>query len=149
MKIETVVEIDKPPSEVYDFLLDEENLILWLKNFVRLEHIDGDPGQVGSISKYIYDENGRTVEFVEEIITNKKNEFREVILRNKFIEINLSNKLKQTKKNNTRLTVTSELNPKSLFYKLTTYISKRRIMKRQAEDIGRLKNAIEKLSKIE
>lgn len=149
MKIETVVEIDKPPSEVYDFLMDEENLILWIKNFVRLEHINGEPGEVGSTSKHIYDENGRIVEFIEEIISNEANQLLESIIRNKFIEITITNRLQEINKNNTQLTVTSELNPKSFFYKLMTFLSKKKLTNRQAEDIDRLKKAIEKLSKIE
>lgn len=149
MKIETVVEIDKPPSEVYDFMMDEENLILWIKNFIRLEHIDGEPGQVGSTSKHIYDEDGRTVEFVEEITTNKESELVEGILRNKLVEITITNKIRPTKNNYTQLTVTSEIAPKSFFYKIVTIFSKRKMIRRQTEDLRRLKKAIEKLSKIE
>ena len=149
MKIETVVEIDKPPSEVYDFLMDEENLILWIKNFVRIEHLEGEPGKVGSTSKHFYDENGRIVEFVEEIIANEENKLFEGILRNKFVEITIRNILKPTKKNNTQLTVISELNPKSFFYKLMILFSKKKMINRQEEDVMRLKEAIEKLSKIE
>jgi hypothetical protein len=149
MKIENVVEIDKPPSEVYDFLMDEENLTLWIKNFVRLEHLEGEPGEVGSISKHIYDEDGRTVEFVEEIIANEKNELLTGILRNRFVEITINNKIKSIKKNYCQLTVTSELVPKSFFYKIMFLFSKKKMIKRQTEDIGRLKKAIEKLSKIE
>ncbi len=149
MKIETVVEIDKPPSEVYDFMVDEENLILWIKNFIRLEHIDGEPGQVGSTSKHVYDEDGRIVEFIEEITANKENEFLEGVLRNKFVEITISNEIKPTKKNYTQLTVTSELVPKNLLYRIVTIFSKRKLINRQTEDLGRLKRAIEKLSRIE
>ena len=149
MKIETVVEIDKPPSEVYDFMMDEENLILWIKNFIRLEHIDGEPGKVGSTSKHVYDEDGRIVEFIEEITANKENEFLEGVLRNKFVEITISNEIKPTKKNYTQLTVTSELVPKNLLYRIVTIFSKRKLINRQTEDLGRLKRAIEKLSRIE
>ncbi len=149
MKIETIVEIDKPPSEVYDFMMDEENLILWIKNFIRLEHIDGEPGQVGSTSRHIYDEDGRKVEFVEEITANKKNELVKSILRNKLVEITITNKIRPTKKNYTKLTVTSKLVTKNLFYRIVTIFSKRKMINRQIEDLGRLKKAIEKLSKIE
>jgi hypothetical protein len=149
MKIENVVEIDKPPSEVYDFLMDEENLTLWIKNYVRLEHLKGEPGEVGSTSKHIYDENGRVVEFVEEIIANKKDELFKGVLRNKFVEITICNKIKPIKKNYCQLTVTSELIPKSFFYKIMFWFSKKKLINRQAEDIDRLKKAIEKLSKIE
>jgi len=149
MKLETVVEIDKPPSEVYDFLMNEENLILWIKNFVRYEHIDGEQGQVGSTSKHIYDENGRTVEFIEEIISNEANQLVESRLDNGFVQMTITNRLQELKDNNTQLIVTSELNPKSFFYKMMVFFSKRKIVKRQKEDIARLKKAIEKLSKIE
>ena len=149
MKIETVVEIDKPPSEVYDFLMDEENLILWIKNFARFEHIDGEQGQVGSTSKYTYDENGKTVEFIEEIVVNEENELIEGILRNKSAEIKITNRLLETKKNYTQLTVTSDIHPKSFLYKVKVMFSKRKLVKRQNENINRLKKAVEKLSKIE
>ena len=149
MKIETVVEIDKPPSEVYDFLMDEENLILWIKNFVRLERLEGDPGEIGSTSKHYYDENGRQVEFIEKITKNERNKLLESELNNKFAEMTINNKLEKTKKNFTKLTVTSEITPKNLFYRFIFFFTQKKMINRQREDIDRLKNAIEKLSNIE
>ncbi len=149
MKVETVVEIDKPPSDVYDFIMDEENLILWIKNFVRIERINGEPGQVGSISKYTYDENGRTVEFIEEILVNEKDRLLKGVMRNRFMELTISNSLQPVANNSTKLTVVSAFHTKNYLYKLLLWVSKSKIASRQAEDIYRLKKAVEKLSEIE
>lgn len=146
MKVENTVEISKPPSEVYEFLMDEENLSLWVTNFIKLERLDGEEGEIGSTSKHIYNENGRTIEFIEEITANEPGKLFKGVLRNKNMEIIISNELFPLADNSTRLVVVSDIYPQNLLYKIMTFLSKRSIIKRQQEDLRRLKEAIEELA---
>ena len=145
MKVETKVEIGKPPSEVYEFLMDEENLTLWIKNFVKLERLEGEEGEVGSTSRHVYNENGRTVEFIEEITAIKEGRLMQSIIRNKNMEIEIRNELFPVEDHSTQLVVTSDLRPLNLVFRILTFFSRKSIAKRQNEDLDRLKNAIEAL----
>jgi uncharacterized membrane protein len=146
MKVENTVEISKPPSEVYEFMMDEENLSLWVKNFVKLERLEGEEGEVGSTSRLIYNENGRTIEFIEEITEKETGRLFKGVIRNKNMEIKISNELIPLSDNNTRLIAISEIYPQTLLFKIFTFFSKRSIIKRQEEDLQRLKEAIEELA---
>ena len=146
MKVENTVEISKPPSEVYEFMMDEENMSLWIKNFIKLERLEGEEGEVGSTSKLTYNENGRTIEFIEEVTENAIGRTFKAIMRNRNMEIKLSNELFLLSDNNTRLVAISEIYPQTLLHKILTFFSKRSIIKRQDEDLQRLKEAIEELA---
>ena len=149
MKIETTVDISKPPSEVYEFLMDEENLTLWIKNFVKLERLNGEDGQVGSTSRHVYNENGRIVELMEEISAVEENKLFEAILSNKHMEMRIRNELQSQAEQNTRLRVISEVIPKSFLFRIMLFFSKKSMQRRQSEDIHRLKEAVEALGEYE
>jgi uncharacterized membrane protein len=146
MKVENTVEISKPPSDVYEFLVDEENLSLWIKNFIKLERLEGEEGEVGSTSKHIYNENGKTIEFIEEITAKETGKLFKGVLRNRQVEIKISNELFLLADNSTRLVVVSEFYPQNLIIKIVTFFSKKSIIKRQQDDLQRLKEAIEELT---
>ncbi|MFT5168400.1 MAG: putative membrane protein [Saprospiraceae bacterium] len=146
MKVENTVEISKPPSDVYEFLVDEENLSLWIKNFIKLERLEGEEGEVGSTSKHIYNENGKTIEFIEEITAKETGKLFKGVLRNRQVEIKISNELFLLADNSTRLVVVSEFYPQNLIIKIVTFFSKKSIIKRQRDDLQRLKEAIEELT---
>ena len=146
MKLETALEINKPPSEVYAFLLDEENLSLWIDGFVRLERISGEDGAIGSISKHIYNEKGRVIERIEEITANVEDELLEGILKGDRLNILIRNQLKPIGEGHTKLLVEVEVQPKSLFYKLFLPFFRGGMLKRQESDLQRLKEVVEKLT---
>jgi uncharacterized membrane protein len=61
------LQIDKPVKEVYRVFKDPDNMPHWLTGFQRMEPISGTPGEVGSKSRQIYLERGKTVELIETI----------------------------------------------------------------------------------
>ena len=65
------IEIDKPLKEVYRAFNDPDNLPRWLQGLQRTEQISGTPGEVGSVTKQIYLERGRTVEMIETITAHE------------------------------------------------------------------------------
>ena len=65
------VEIDRPLKEVYRAFNDPENLPRWLTGLQRTEPISGTPGEIGSKTRHIYLERGRTVEMIETITAHE------------------------------------------------------------------------------
>lgn len=145
MKVETTVDISKPPSEVYEFLLEEENLALWIKDFIKLERLEGLSGEVGSKARHIYIEKSKQVSFIEEIKVVKSASLLESELRNEYMNILISNHLHQLEEDRTRLKVISVWTPQTLLHHIKLFFSKKKKIKRQQEDLQRLKDAIEAL----
>lgn len=145
MKVETTVEISKPPSEVFSFLMDEENLSLWIKDFMKLERLQGEDGVVGSTSRHVYKENGRVTAFIEEILAVEEAKFFQSVLRNEQLEIEITNRLNSIEGEGTRLNVCSNIQAKTLWQKFRTFFSRKQLFKKQNEDILRLKEVIEAL----
>ena len=67
MRYTTEIVIDLPRDRVIELMDDVDNLKHWQAGLQSVEHISGQPGQVGAKSKMVFDENGRTVEMVETI----------------------------------------------------------------------------------
>ncbi|MFT7605950.1 MAG: hypothetical protein ACI8VT_003548, partial [Saprospiraceae bacterium] len=114
--------------------------------FIKLERLEGEEGEVGSTSKHIYNENGKTIEFIEEITAKETGKLFKGVLRNRQVEIKISNELFLLADNSTRLVVVSEFYPQNLIIKIVTFFSKKSIIKRQRDDLQRLKEAIEELT---
>lgn len=149
MKIENSIDIDQPPSVVYEFLMDEENLPLWLTNFVRLERISENQGEVGTLSKHIYNENGRIVELIEEIKNLQPNTLTEAEYSHPNFTMYITNRLTPVAENATRLTVSSSIRLHSFIMRLSSFFVRKAIDKRNKQDLVNLKNAIEELTEIE
>jgi len=145
MRIETTVEISKPPSEVYEFLMDEENLALWIKNFIKLERLEGLGGEIGSTARHIYNEKGKHIAFIEEIKVIEAPKLFESELRNENMSIAISKRLTPIGEDHTHLKVISDWTPKNLLHQFKLLFTKKKRVKRQEEDIQRLKEAIEAL----
>ena len=69
------IEIDRPLKDVYRAFNDPENLPRWLTGLQKTVQISGAPGEVGSVSKQIYLERGRTVEMIETITAMEPERF--------------------------------------------------------------------------
>jgi uncharacterized membrane protein len=149
MKFELSIEIDQPPSVVYDFMMDPENLHLWLTNFVRMEHLSGEPGEPGAKAKHVYDERGRHVEMVETIISNVENQEMIADYESEYFDMRVSNYLEPKDDHKTLLSIVTEMEMKSFVMKLVGRLFKGQSEKRLAADMERLKDAIEELTEIE
>lgn len=68
MKPYTVsVEIDLPRSRVLELFDDVENLCKWQEGLERFEHVSGEPGQEGAVSKLVFRNGKRRIELTETI----------------------------------------------------------------------------------
>lgn len=50
--------VNKPIAEAWAVMSDEAKTTEWLKGITKIEHISGQKGTVGAITKYTYLENG-------------------------------------------------------------------------------------------
>ena len=67
MKYTNEVIIHAPREKVVELFDDAENIAKWQPGFVSMEHLSGDPGQVGARSKMKYKMGKRDIEMVETI----------------------------------------------------------------------------------
>ena len=144
-RLSTVVDIEQPPSVVYDFLTDDENKPLWLSNYVRQERIKGTDGKVGSVSRQFFRENGRQISLLEEITSAREAELFENTLRHEQMDIRLRNELKAIGDNRTELRITFEYAPKTWIARMFYWVTRGKLMRRHKKDIQNLKSAVETL----
>ena len=57
--------VNKPISEAWAVMQDEDKVNQWLEGMTKMEHIGGVKGEVGQVTKYTYVENGQESEIVE------------------------------------------------------------------------------------
>jgi len=145
MIIETTIEITKPPSDVYQFLCQDENLTLWVSNLVRSERIKGDDGEVGTITKLVYNENGKKVTLEEEVTEIIENESIRANLHHDQTVIAVQYEIMPTLKGTTLLKSKYEYQPKNLFFKMYLSWNKNSLTQRYQEDLEQLKHALESL----
>jgi uncharacterized membrane protein len=149
MKTELSIVIDQPPPVVFDFLMDPENLPLWVTNFQKIEHEKGEPGELGAISKVTFHERGREIEFTEEIIALRQNELVTVHDTGNDMEMKATYRLEPISDSSTLLSTHVETTVKSFLMKLFFFFSRQSMLQRQKSDLDKLKNAIEELTDIE
>lgn len=68
MKYTTEVTIDLPRTKVVDLFDDPNTLSKWQQGLQSMEHISGEPGKTGAVTRLVYNEGGRTIEMKETII---------------------------------------------------------------------------------
>jgi len=79
---ESEIVIDKPVEEAWAVMNDESKIKEWLSGITKIEHVSGEKGKVGQVTKYTFDENGQESEVVETlktIVPNKKIEMDFVV----------------------------------------------------------------------
>jgi uncharacterized membrane protein len=76
MKYKIELEINLPIDDMLELFQDMDFMKKWQTGFVSLEVLEGEPGTVGSKSKLVYVNKGKTSEIIETIIKKElPNEF--------------------------------------------------------------------------
>lgn len=79
---ESEITVDKPVAEAWAVMNDESKITEWLSGITKVEHVSGEKGKVGQVTKYTFNENGQESEVVEtlkKIVPNQKVEMDFVI----------------------------------------------------------------------
>ena len=66
--------VNKPAKEAWAVMNDESKTAQWLKGIKKQEHVSGEKGQVGGVTKYTFEENGQESIMVETIKALRPNE---------------------------------------------------------------------------
>lgn len=146
MKIESSIDISKPPSEVFAFMTSDENLPLWISNLIRSERMFGDDATKGAITNLFYDENGKREVLEEEVLEVEENKSIKAILKHNRTNILVNYRLESLDDDNTRLYSEYEYQPNSLLFKVYLSLNRGNLTERYQNDLQQLKNAIESLS---
>lgn len=70
MKFKSSIEINAPRDLVVKYFADPQYLGEYQDGFVRKDHVSGEPGQEGAVSKMYYDDGKRKMELTETITAN-------------------------------------------------------------------------------
>lgn len=104
MKFKCQVDIDLPRKKVIELFDNADNLKHWQDGFISFEHLTGEPGEVGSTARMMYDMNGRPMELIETItVKNFPDEFSGMYVH-KHTTNSMVNKFESLATNKTRWT---------------------------------------------
>ncbi len=142
MNFEAETSIDKPPREVYDFLLDKENLILWLTRFNQYITISGESDEKGSEAWYIFGFRNTKVKFHTRILELIVPTLIHTQLENKWVNILLKVEISEEAKHRSNVNFSAEYFPKTFLFRLYWLLNSRAIKKRHKRDLNNLKQVI-------
>ena len=69
------ITVNKPIKESWAVMSDESKISQWLKGITKVEHVSGEKGKVGCVTKYTFVENGQESIVVETIKEIKDDEY--------------------------------------------------------------------------
>lgn len=136
------IEIDQPLQDVYRAFGNPDNLPRWLSGLQRTVQISGEPGKVGSVSKQIYLERGRTVEMIETITAHEPERFFAGTLEGPGMKGDLRVEF-EDRGATTLLRFSGDFSPCSFMMWLLMPFMKGSIRKRQMGDLESFKRLVE------
>ena len=142
MVSEFTIEVDRPLKDVYAAFNNPENMPRWLGGLQRTEQISGSPGEVGSVTRQIYLERGRTVEMIETITAHEPERFFEGTLEGPGMEGTLRVEF-EDRGERTGMRFSGEFEPCSLMMRLMMPFIKGSIRDRQMGDLKTFKRLVE------
>ena len=136
------IDIAQPVERVFAYLDDEKHATEWIGGLVSIEAITEGGNRVGAKAKHVYEENGRTIEMVEETLIYQPNKQVKIKGITDGFELTAQYTLEPIA-NGTRLHYESETTMHSLFMKLLSPIINASSKKRVETDLERLKRLLE------
>ena len=67
--------VDKPIKEAWAVMNDESKVTLWLKDITNMEHVSGEKGTVGAVTKYTFNDGSQESVIFETIKAIRPNEY--------------------------------------------------------------------------
>ncbi len=143
MKVISKIIIEKPVQEVWDYFDNPNNMTKWLSGLQSFEHLSGVQGEVGAKARHTYENNGKTIELIEEITSRVPMKELKGTLTHQMMESTMDNQFEDLGEGRTMLTATVHTRFKSLVAKILSPFMKRGFRQRQNEDLKRLKRLVE------
>lgn len=146
MECSTTVVINKPIEHVWDYVNTPENLPLWLNDFVRYEHLTGDPNvpAVGDRSNHTYLQNGKEFTMQEEITEINPPHSIKLLMTSSWFDMEIINTFETIGNNRTRLFAGAKSTRLNWMMKIFMFFgSNDKQQKLHEEQINKLKSLIE------
>ncbi|MDN5203727.1 SRPBCC family protein [Fulvivirgaceae bacterium BMA10] len=143
MKYQCTIIINKPRDIVWKLLSNPDDIGKWSKGFKKLEIVSGFPGEEGSQVKHIYEEKGREIEFLIDVVKVVENRCLHYVSFHETMSINVKNVLEKADHHSTSLISHVDVTFHKLFFRIMSPLMKRAFLKRHKEDFGRMKKLLE------
>lgn len=75
MKFQAEVLINRSREDVWKIFDDPDSMKKWQPTLEKFEHVSGERGQPGAVSRLTYKENGRDIVLMESIAVRKQPDF--------------------------------------------------------------------------
>lgn len=135
MKIKLEKTINKSRREVWETFDSPENLKKWQPTLQSFEHISGEPGQPGAVSKLTYDEDGQEVVLMETVTLRQEPEAFDGIFEGEGVTNHIKNKFIETEDGETTWVMETEFSFKSLPMRLLSPFMKGMMVKRTEQNM--------------
>jgi uncharacterized protein YndB with AHSA1/START domain len=140
--IKVTITINQPAEKVWELFMNPDNLQYWLTGFVSAEHLNGNVGETGSVSKLKFMERGEVMEVTETVLNAKPNQQFASMMKHETFETETDIRLISFGQR-TELIQTVQFSPKGFFMKLLMPIVKGAMKKRMANELLSFKNFAE------
>jgi hypothetical protein len=73
MAVDYTIDFNQAPEKVFRYLSEPSLIKQWMPELVSIEALTEGGNRVGAKSKHVYNENGQTVEMIEEMLIYESN----------------------------------------------------------------------------
>jgi len=122
MKYQLDIEINKPREQVVELFGNPENLAFWQPGFVSIEHVSGEAGKAGSVSRLTYMHGkANKIMVMEEVVnvSNLPDEYSGTYRAN-MMNMTVGYRFEEISPDKTRLITDNEAEVKGIVMKLMT-----------------------------
>lgn len=140
----SIVIIEKPIGQVWDFYLDPSNFNLWLSAFSSIETINGQWGELNSVIKHHYEHKGKKMILSETISELVYHSTIKTIQENNLLKTDLLLQFENLDSNSTKLIAIANTKFKLIHFKFLSFFLHKSFQQRLDNDFFRLKEIMEK-----
>lgn len=143
MKYKLELLINRPRTDVWKFFTDPEKTKLWQPSLQSIETSSGTAGQLGALSTWAYEENGRNFSLTEKVLHSQAPERFESLFENEFANNIVNNMFTAQSENETLWTLETTYAFKTLLMKVLGPFLKKNYIARSQKEMERFKEIIE------
>ena len=136
------ITINQPVETVWDKFMNPDNLKHWLTGFISAEHISGEIGKAGSVSKLKFKERGKELEVTETVLAVKPAQQYTINMTSTAFDTETDIRFISFG-SRTEMIQTVQFLPKQFMMKLMMPLIKGAMKKRMENELLRFKNFVE------
>ena len=136
--------VDKPLKEAWAVMNDESKVTEWLKGITDIEHVSGEKGKVGAVTKYTFSEDGQESIIFETIKSIRPYEHIEMDFEMEGVMIMDYQVDFKEKQGKTHIKSSTTTKGEGLFMRSMVSFMKNSFQQQEDENMDNLKKLIEK-----